>query len=65
MNLCYLAKFGKNKFNQWHAILRVIAGAQTEVALGPDACAYHSLITLFCPLLSFGRTKNSDGHCIL
>ena len=26
MNLCYLAKFGKNKFNLWHMLLGAIAG---------------------------------------
>ena len=39
MNLCYLAKFGKNKFNLWHMLLGAIAGgAHTAPAAGetPD-----------------------------
>ena len=32
MNLCYLAKFGKNKFNLWHMLLGAIAGGAHTVA---------------------------------
>jgi hypothetical protein len=31
MNLCYLAKFGKNKFNLWHMLLGAIAGGAHTV----------------------------------
>ena len=32
MNLCYLAKFGKNKFNLWHMLLGAIAGGAHTVS---------------------------------
>jgi len=35
MNLCYLAKFGKNKFNLWHAKLGAIASGAHTVFKGP------------------------------
>ena len=38
MNLCYLAKFGKNKFNLWHMLLGAIAGGAHTAALAASRC---------------------------